>query len=84
MTYVKTAVSLQRPLFSAMENLARSLNLSRSRLMSLALEDFIRRHENQRLLASINEAYADGPDPEEQALLDAMAHSQRQLLEGEW
>jgi predicted transcriptional regulator len=84
MTYVKTAVSLQRPLFDAMENLAHSLNLTRSRLMSLALEDFIHRHENQRLLESINEAYADGSDPEEQALLDAMARSQRELLEGEW
>jgi predicted transcriptional regulator len=83
MTYVKTAVSLQRPLFSAMENLAHSLNLSRSRLMSLALEDFIRRYENQRLLESINEAYADRPDPEEEAIQRGMRRIQRRLVEAE-
>jgi metal-responsive CopG/Arc/MetJ family transcriptional regulator len=83
MTYVKTAVSLQRPLFDAMENLAHSLNLSRSRLMALALEDFIRRHENQRLLESINEAYADAPDPEEEAIQRGMRRLQRRLVEAE-
>ena len=83
MAYVKTAVSLQDPLFNAMENLARSLKLSRSRLMALALEEYIRRHENQRLLASLNEAYADGPDPEEAASQRGMRRIQRRLVEAE-
>ena len=83
MTYVKTAVSLQDPLFNAMENLAHSLNLSRSRLMSLALEEFIRRHENQRLLESINAAYADAPDPEEEAIQRGMRRIQHRLVEAE-
>ncbi|MCX6029061.1 MAG: ribbon-helix-helix protein, CopG family [Chloroflexi bacterium] len=84
MTCIKITVSLPDSLFHAVESLACSLNLSRSRLVSLALEEFIRRQENQRLLESINAAYADGPDPEEQVLLDAMARSQRELVEGEW
>jgi metal-responsive CopG/Arc/MetJ family transcriptional regulator len=84
MAYVKTAVSLPDSLFNTVESLARSMNLTRSRLVSLALEEFIRRQEDKSLLESINAAYADGPDPSEQALLDAMARSQRQLVEGEW
>jgi hypothetical protein len=52
---------------------------------ALALEEFIRRLENQRLLDSINAAYADDePDPKEEARLDAMARIQRELVEGEW
>jgi hypothetical protein len=51
--------------------------------MSLALEDFIRRYENQRLLESINEAYADRPDPEEEAIQRGMRRIQRRLVEAE-
>jgi len=84
MTAIKTTFSLPEALFNATENLARSMNLSRSRLIALALEEFIQR-ENQRLLDSINAAYADDePDPEEETRLDAMRRIQRELLEGEW
>ncbi len=84
MTCIKITVSLPNALFHALASLARSMNLSRSRLVSLALEEYIRRQENQRLLDSINAAYADAPDPEEQRVQQAMRRIQRELVEGEW
>ena len=84
MANVKTAVSLDEPLFEQVEALARELKLSRSRLFALALQEFIRRHESQRLLERINAAYADAPDAEEEALLRGMLRHQREVLEDAW
>jgi metal-responsive CopG/Arc/MetJ family transcriptional regulator len=84
MANIKTAISLQKPLFERVEDLARELQISRSRLFVLAVEDFIRRHENRQLLDEINAAYEDLPDPEEQNLLRKMRQQHRQLVEGQW
>jgi len=84
MANVKTAISMQQSLFEQAEALARELHISRSRLFALAVEDFMQRYENQRLLERINDAYADTTTPEEQALLRRMRRQQRQMVEGEW
>ena len=84
MANVKTAISIQQSLFEQAEALARELHISRSRLFALAVEDFMQRHENQRLLERINDAYADTTTPDEQALLRRMRRQQRQMVEGEW
>jgi metal-responsive CopG/Arc/MetJ family transcriptional regulator len=81
---IKTAISLQKSLFEQVEALARELNVSRSRLFVLALEDFIRRYHNQQLLEQINRAYDDLPDSTEQARLSQMQHQHRRIVEGEW
>jgi predicted transcriptional regulator len=57
---VKTAISLDAELFQAAEALAGALNISRSRLVALAVEEYVRRHQNASLLDRLNEAYADG------------------------
>lgn len=84
MANVKTAISIQQSLFEQAEALARELHISRSRLFALAVEDFMQRYENQRLLERINDAYADTTTPDEQALLRRMRRRQRQMVEGEW
>jgi metal-responsive CopG/Arc/MetJ family transcriptional regulator len=84
MANVKTAISIQQSLFEQAEALARELHISRSRLFALAVEDFMQRYENQRLLERINDAYADTTTPDEQALLRRMRRQQRQMVEGEW
>jgi metal-responsive CopG/Arc/MetJ family transcriptional regulator len=84
MSIIKTAVSLPEPLFEQAEALASRLNVSRSRLVALALEAYIDRHETQQLLDQLNHAYQDAPDPDEQERLSQMRRSQRRLVEGEW
>ena len=81
---VKTAISIQKPLFEQAENLARKMKVSRSRLFALALEDYVRRQQNRELLAQINAAYAGEPDPEEQALRRKSRRQHRKIVEGEW
>ncbi len=84
MTAIKTAISIQRPLFEQAQELALELKIPRSQLFVLALQDFIRRYQNRQLLARLNAAYEGDPDPEEQVLHEHMRRLQRQMVEGEW
>ncbi len=84
METVKTAISIQKPLFDQAEALAHALKISRSRLFGLALEEFIRRRENRDLLGRINAAYADEPEPSEQVVRRKARRSHRRTVEGEW
>ena len=82
MEHVKTAISLHKTLFEQVEALAHEMHISRSRLFVLAVEEFIRRHENRRLLERIDAA--DAPDAAEQALHRRMRRQHRHIVEGEW
>ena len=83
MASIKTAVSIQEPLFHEAEALAHEMNISRSRLFTLALEEFVHRQETRKLVESINAVYADGLDEEDQALLLGMRAHYRRVLEAE-
>ena len=84
MAHVKTAISLEKTLFDQVEALAREMEISRSRLVVLALEDLLRRRQSQLLLERINAAYDEAPDPTEQELRRRMRHEQRRIVEAEW
>lgn len=81
---IKTAISLEKSLFEQIETLAREMKVPRSRVFALALEDFIRRRQNQRLLDEINAAYDDIPDKSEEVLRRAMRRQHRRMVEGQW
>ena len=66
MANVKTAISVSDKLFEQADEIASEMNVSRSRLFSLALEEFVLRYQNRKLLKQINEAYSDSDDIEEQ------------------
>jgi len=70
-TTIKTAVSLPKTLFQRAEELAGEMKVSRSKLMALALQDYVKRKEQEKYRASIDAAYRDGVDDEERAWLDA-------------
>jgi metal-responsive CopG/Arc/MetJ family transcriptional regulator len=84
MTNVKTAISLPESLFEKVDALAHDLQISRSRLFVLAVEDLIRRRENQQLLEAINAAYDDLPDEEEPILRRHMREKHKKLIDGQW
>jgi metal-responsive CopG/Arc/MetJ family transcriptional regulator len=84
MATVKTAISLQESLFEQVNELAEELQMPRSHLFVLAVEEFIKRHENHKLLETLNEVYDDLPDSDERALRDRMRQQHRQLVEGQW
>jgi hypothetical protein len=56
-------------------------------LFARAVEEYVRRHENEELLRRLNEACADGLDDEEKEYLERMRVYQGRLidrLEGEY
>ena len=83
MATVKTALSIDESLFEQAEALAKDLDVSRSRVFAMALEEFLARHEAGKILAQINLVYVDGPPlgDEERALKRA---KHRELVEGTW
>lgn len=79
----KTAISLESPLLDRIDELARELEVSRSRLLALAAEDFLRKHENARMLRQLDLAYADEPTPEERRVRKASRAAHRRRIERE-
>jgi len=73
MAHVKTAISLDESLFREAENWAGKLGVSRSQLFARAVEEYVRRHEDEDLVRRLNEAHADGPDEEDE---EALRHGQ--------
>lgn len=84
MAKVKTAISISKTLFEQVNKLAEELEVSRSHLFVLAVEEFIQRYENEQLLQQINQAYDDLPLEDEEQILAGMRSLHRELVEGEW
>ena len=82
---IKTAISLDESLFQKVNELAHNLHVSRSRVFTLAVLDFIKKQENMELLAQLNEVYGDKSSKEEKKVLNSMRRSQNKLNEqGTW
>ena len=79
----KTAISLESPLLDRIDDLARELEVSRSRLLALAAEDFLRKHENARMLRQLDLAYAGEPTREEKRVSKAARAMHRRRIERE-
>ncbi|MBI1766500.1 MAG: hypothetical protein HYR56_34265 [Acidobacteria bacterium] len=62
---------------------SREMKVSQSHVVALALEEFFRRRQTQRLVEQVNQAYKDGPDEEERELLRRMLPFYREVLEKE-
>jgi metal-responsive CopG/Arc/MetJ family transcriptional regulator len=84
MPNIKTAISIEKPLFEEMEKLALELKTSRSRVFSLAAQEFIDRHRNQKLLQAINKAYEDIPDDKEKSLRSIMRQRHLRMVKDQW
>ena len=81
---IKTAISLNEPLFEQVEALAKEMNVSRSRLFVLAAQEFLERHKSRKLLEAINDAYKDMPTAEEDKLLAEMRNRHAKQVDEQW
>jgi metal-responsive CopG/Arc/MetJ family transcriptional regulator len=84
MANIKTAISIDKPLFEQVDDLAHELNTSRSRIFALAATEFIQRHKNLKLLEAINAAYDDFPDEKEASLQSAMRSRHLNMVQDQW
>ena len=80
---VKTAISLEENLFNQVNQLARELHVSRSKLFTLAVKDYLKKQESKKILAQLNAAYADSPSKEEDVISKAMKRKQHKIVEQE-
>jgi metal-responsive CopG/Arc/MetJ family transcriptional regulator len=84
MSNIKTALSVPENLFTQVNELAKEMNVSRSRVFVLAVEEFIERHQNRRLIEKINAAYSGALDVNEEIRLRQTRRIHRKILEQEW
>ncbi len=86
MAKVKTAISIESDLLDKASDIAQELEISRSQVVSQALEAFIQRYQNNQLLEQINSTFDDTPDEDEERMLKAMREKQKKLWEenGGW
>ncbi len=82
MPNVKTAISIEEPIFEEMDVLAKTLKISRSRVFALAAQEFIQRHRNIELLRSLNEAYDDLPESE--PIVSEMRSNHYRTVKDQW
>jgi metal-responsive CopG/Arc/MetJ family transcriptional regulator len=54
---MKTAISIPDPIFRAADKLARRLGMTRSRLYTKAVMEYIQRHRNDVVCEKLNEIY---------------------------
>ena len=83
-TTIKTAISIKKTLFEQAESLAQELNVSRSELFGIAIETFVKNHQNQMLLQEINKAYSEEQDASEKVRLSKMRKHHRKVVRNEW
>ena len=84
MLAIKTAISIEKAIFDQAEKVAQAMNVSRSKLFVLALQEFLERQKNKELLEQINAAYSDQPDAAEQIVSNSQRRHHRRIVESEW
>ena len=84
MPIIKTGISIERELFKKAEETAAKLNVSRSKLFQLALENYIRQFENYALLESLNISYSGNISEEEHDFQKLMKTYIKNHLEDRW
>jgi metal-responsive CopG/Arc/MetJ family transcriptional regulator len=83
MANIKTAISIERPLFENIKVISENLNISRSKFFALAAQDFIQRYKNKEFFAAINKAYDDLQEPEAKLTNKMKIHHLKAVKE-EW
>ncbi len=83
MPKIKTAISIEEPLFNRVNSLAQQLYISSSHLISVAVQEFIQRHDNRELFELINKAYNDSQESETNHV-EAMRSRHNEMVKSQW
>ena len=81
MAHMKTAFSLEESLFQQIEETAADLNVSRSHLLVMAVEEFLQKRKKQRIIESLNAAYADEPNEDELETMRRMLKNAQKVVD---
>ena len=83
MASVKSAISIEERLFKQVDDLARELNISRSRLIGVAVREYIERHNNRAMIQALNETYDDAMEVETSTIA-GMRPYHRSVVKDRW
>lgn len=81
---MKTAISIDDGLLHEVDETARRMGLSRSRLFALAVGDFLQRERREQMLHRLNEIYANGMDTVEKTVLSRIKIKVRRSVRERW
>jgi metal-responsive CopG/Arc/MetJ family transcriptional regulator len=81
---MKTAISIETPLLEEADRTARKLGLSRSRLVSLALTDYLRQRRNREIVEQLNHIYGEQTDAAEQPSAAQIKAKFRATIKDRW
>jgi predicted transcriptional regulator len=81
---VKTAISVDGQLLGDADRIARAMGLSRSRLIALALEAYIRQRRQEETTEQLNRVYAGPPDAPEHGTTKKMKAKFRTTIRERW
>ena len=84
MPITKKAIAIDEHAFLLAEELARSLKVSRSRILEMAVEEFARHRKSQQITRQINEAYTQEAENEDREIVRQMRSTYRHRAEMEW
>lgn len=81
MSTAKTAISIDSMLLHRIDDAARKRKVTRSRFLAEAAEQQLKTIEDAEILASWNQAYADGPDEQEMQFLHAANRNLARIIQ---
>ena len=81
---MKTAISLADDLLKEADRTAHAMGLSRSRLFSVALEDYLRRQRQEQMMAQLNQVYSGHPDPSEARIVRGIKKTVQRTIKDRW
>jgi len=81
---MKTAISVEDRLMEEADQAARAMRVSRSRLVSLALRDYLDQRRREGMLERLNEIYGNKQAASDASLLPKMKAKFRQTVRERW
>jgi metal-responsive CopG/Arc/MetJ family transcriptional regulator len=81
---MKTAISVDDKLLGEADRTAEKMGVSRSRLFSLALEDYLRRRRQEGITEQLNRVYSADPDHAERRIAAAVKNKLRRAIQERW
>jgi hypothetical protein len=81
---MKTALSIDETLLKEADRTAGLMGLSRSRLFTIAIGEFLCRKREEEMLDRLNEVYSKGPEPSERRLLKGIKAKFRSTVKESW
>jgi hypothetical protein len=81
---MKTAILVNDELLEDTDRAAREMGLSRSRVVSMALEWWLRERRQKELLKQLNEVCAVDPDPAERRTTQRIKAKFREIITDRW